>query len=72
MRNEQRKRNYHKGADNDWNAGQIYNHYEDELILSKRMFIGGKMQELTDREIAKCIGRTVQAIQEERFRLKHR
>lgn len=72
-RNRQRKANYDKGAIFDTRSGTSYEDVEIQMILDK-ILIGenGRIikRNITDREIAKHIGRTVGAIQVQRTRSK--
>ncbi len=61
LRNEQRKRNYAEGAKNNFCSGEDYASWEDNLILN---FEG------SDRELAEKIFRSVQGIQNHRYKLK--
>ena len=58
--NEQKKRYYGKSARNAHNYRKQWTHEEDNLVLK---------HEISDTELAKQIGRSVQAIQIRRSRL---
>lgn len=58
--NEQKKRYYSKSALNAQNFKKQWTHEEDNLVLK---------HEISDNELAKQIGRSVQAIQIRRSRL---
>jgi len=64
QRSRDRRRNYAKGRMSDWNSMGRYTNRENELILGE--FEG------SDRELAEVIGRSVQAIQVQRTRLRKR
>ena len=59
--NEMKKRNYSKTAVGNANHRQLYTDHEDSLILDPPG---------TDRELHKMIGRSIQAIQGRRVKLK--
>lgn len=61
-RNEQRKKNYNQTRDSAYSAKQRWSNEEITLITSST---------LSDREISKKIGRSVQAIQIKRNRIKN-
>ena len=58
---QQKSRNYDRGAQDDRSSGLSYTPQQDRLILN---FKG------TDRQLAKKMGRTVRAIQIRRSRLR--
>lgn len=60
-RNRQRKINYDRDGSDRRRKYRPYLRYEVEMILERR---------LTDREIARIIGRSVSSIQNKRSRLK--
>ncbi len=63
MRNEERLKNYAKGRIDPRNEYQGYSKKECEAILR---------HSVTDRELALSLGRTVQAIQGKRHKLRNR
>ena len=72
-RNLERKANYDKGAIFNINGGKIYDDSEIQMILDKVLVNeNGRVikKNVTDREIAKYIGRTVRAIQTQRSKFK--
>lgn len=60
-RNKERKENYDRGAQYDYNSHKKYSKQEEELILKSKK---------TDRELAKVMSRSVKAIQAKRARMK--
>lgn len=60
-RNEERKKNYAKGAKHNHRSCNIYLEIEIKLILKSKK---------TDRELAQLLGRSVQAIQVKRTKIK--
>mgnify|MGYP001775256176 CR=1 FL=1 len=60
-RNRQRKINYHRDGSDRRRGGRPWLRYEVEMILERR---------LTDREVARILGRSVAAVQVKRARLK--
>ena len=60
-RNKQRKINYDRDGSDRRRGGKPWLRYEVEMILERR---------LTDREVARIIGRSVAAIQVKRAKLK--
>ena len=61
-RNRQRKINYDRDGSDRRNSRKRWSNHEIDMILER---------ELTDREVARIIGRSVSAIQIKRARLKH-
>lgn len=61
-RNRQRKINYDRDGSDRRNSNKRWSNHEIDMILEC---------ELTDREVARIIGRSVKAIQIKRARLKH-
>ena len=61
LRNKQRKRNYAKGRINATNSKSRYTEKELLLILD---------HDITDAELSKLLGRSVESIQIKRARLK--
>lgn len=57
-----RKRNYDQTRKNNFNKCLYYNKQEDLMILEHN---------ISDRELSKKIGRSVQAIQTRRWRIKN-
>lgn len=72
-RNEARAANYAKGRQHATNARQRWTQEEDRAIATRRTSTGmGTLQaDLTDRELSKRLGRSVQAIQVRRARLPY-
>lgn len=60
LRNKERLQYYAKSKENAVNRGTRYTQYEIDMILN---------HEITDHEISKIIGRSVQAIQNKRSAL---
>lgn len=61
-RNRQRKINYDRDGSDRRNGNKPWSRHEIDMILERR---------LTDREVARIIGRSVRAIQVKRYKLKH-
>jgi len=74
LRNAQRRRNYQRGARHAINGGQSYDDFDNQMILDKTIVDdpGGILKEdVSDRELARFLGRTVAAIQVQRHKLKN-
>lgn len=61
VRRRNRKKNYEQSLEGARNSKELWTQHEDAAVLA---------HEITDRELAKKIGRSVQAIQIRRARLK--
>jgi hypothetical protein len=72
-RNEARAANYAQTRVNAKNARRPWSQEEDRAIATRRTATGmGSLQaDLTDRELSKILGRSVQAIQVRRTRLPY-
>lgn len=72
--NLQKRKNYKRGAQHDRNSGYPYDDFDNQMILDKAIINNaGEVVRtgVSDRDLAQYLGRTVQAIQVQRHRLKH-
>lgn len=73
LRNGQRRRNYERGAQHARNNWKPYDDFDDHMIFDKVIVDSGGtiiQENVSDRELARFIGRTVAAIQVRRHKLK--
>jgi hypothetical protein len=70
-RNKSRKKNYAQTQVGNFNSGKNWSRFDITIILKPEGFLdpNGNPYE-TDRQLSKILGRSVQAIQEKRSRLK--
>jgi hypothetical protein len=70
-RNRSRKENYNQTRIGNFNSGKNWSRFDIQIIMKPEGFLDpdGKPYE-TDRQLSRILGRSVQAIQEKRSRIK--